>query len=99
MSDLKIISTSHKPLSQTAQRTNNLWFTFCSASQTVRAMTVTASSKYGPFAVSPESIQASDPSMTALATSLHSARVGRGFEIIDSNICVAVITGFPAMLH
>ena len=29
----------------------------------------------------------------ALATSLASARVGRGFSTIDSSICVAVITG------
>ena len=28
-----------------------------------------------------------------------SARVGRGFSCIDSNICVAVITGIPAALH
>src|SRR5437588_318725 len=36
---------------------------------------------------------ASVPSKMALATSLASARVGRGFSIIDSSICVAVITG------
>ena len=35
------------------------------------------------------------PSSTALATSVHSARVGRGFLIMDSSICVAVMTGFP----
>ena len=35
---------------------------------------------------------ASLPSITALATSLTSARVGMGFWIIDSIICVAVIT-------
>ena len=33
------------------------------------------------------------PSNTALATSLTSARVGDGASIIDSSICVAVITG------
>ncbi len=33
------------------------------------------------------------PSKTALATSLTSARVGVGAEIIDSSIWVAVITG------
>ena len=38
------------------------------------------------------------PSYTAFATSEHSARVGLGFVIIDSNICVAVMTGFPAIL-
>ena len=31
----------------------------------------------------------------AFATSEPSARVGRGFFTIDSNICVAQITGFP----
>jgi hypothetical protein len=38
------------------------------------------------------------PSRTALATSEHSARVGRGFVIMDSSICVAVTTGLPAKL-
>lgn len=41
----------------------------------------------------------SAPSVTALPTSLISALVGLGFLIIDSSICVAQITGFPAMLH
>ena len=36
------------------------------------------------------------PSSTALATSVASARVGRGFLIMLSSICVAVITGLPA---
>ena len=48
-----------------------------------------------PIAVSPESITASVPSNTALATSLTSARVGEGAVIIDSSICVAVMTGVP----
>ena len=47
------------------------------------------------MAVSPDSISASVPSNTALATSLASARVGDGAVIIDSSICVAVITGTP----
>ena len=34
--------------------------------------------------------------MTALATSAASARVGSGAWIIDSSICVAVITSLPA---
>ena len=34
-----------------------------------------------------------------MATSLASARVGRGCVIIDSSICVAVITGRPSRLH
>jgi hypothetical protein len=41
-------------------------------------------------------MSADDPSSTALATSLASARVGSACSIIDSSICVAVITGFPA---
>ena len=44
------------------------------------------------MAVSAESITASVPSITAFATSLTSARVGIGLWIIDSIICVAVIT-------
>ena len=36
------------------------------------------------------------PSRIALATSEASARVGSGASIIDSSICVAVITGLPA---
>ena len=39
------------------------------------------------------------PSSTALATSFTSARVGSGERVIDSSICVAVITGFPDMLQ
>ena len=47
------------------------------------------------MAVSAESMTALVPSNTALATSLTSARVGVGAWIIDSSICVAVITGRP----
>ena len=36
------------------------------------------------------------PSITAFATSVASARVGSGEPIIDSSICVAVITTLPA---
>src|SRR5699024_8318814 len=35
----------------------------------------------------------------AFATSLASARVARGLRCIESNICVAVITGLPNLLH
>ena len=42
---------------------------------------------------------ASVPSNIALATSETSALVGLGFLIIESNIWVAVTTGFPAALH
>ena len=34
-----------------------------------------------------------------MATSLTSARVGRGLDVIDSSICVAQMTGLPARLH
>merc|ERR1719221_1129144 len=69
-----------------------------SASTHVRAMMDTAAVGCSPLAVSPESMTASVPSRTALATSEHSARVGRGLTIIDSSICVAVMTGLPEML-
>ena len=52
-----------------------------------------------PFAVSPDSMVASAPSMTALATSVISARVGRGLLIIDSSICVAQMTNLARRLH
>ncbi len=47
------------------------------------------------MAVSPESITAEVPSRIAFATSLTSARVGRGLRSIESSIWVAVMTGFP----
>ena len=47
---------------------------------------------YAPAAVSPDSIIASVPSNIAFATSLVSARVGIGFSIMLSSICVATIT-------
>ena len=55
----------------------------------------TASTGYSPIAVSCESISADEPSRTAFATSLASARVGSGSCTIVSSICVAVITGRP----
>ena len=42
---------------------------------------------------------ASAPSKMALPTSETSARVGRGFVVIDSSICVATMTGLPTALH
>src|SRR5437773_5505730 len=57
-----------------------------SASSMMRAIMLTASIGYFPVAVSAESITASDPSKIALATSEASARVGRGFSVIDSSI-------------
>mmetsp|Transcript_27782 Transcript_27782/g.64055 ORF Transcript_27782/g.64055 Transcript_27782/m.64055 type:complete len:231 (-) Transcript_27782:402-1094(-) len=70
-----------------------------SASRQIFCMMVTHSNGYLPLAVSPESMTQSVPSWIALATSVTSARVGRGLEIIDSSICVAVMTGLPALLH
>ena len=57
---------------------------------------LTASIGNEPTAVSPDSITAAVPSRIAFATSEASARVGSGRLIIDSSICVAVITGLPA---
>ena len=54
----------------------------------------TASQGYWPMAVSPDSMQASPPSMMALAMSVTSARVGRREFCMLSSICVAMITGF-----
>ena len=59
----------------------------------MRLIVATACTGYLPTLVSPDSITASAPSMTALATSDASARVGRECVIIDSSICVATITG------
>jgi len=70
-----------------------------STSSAIRAMVSTAVRGWAPDAVSPESMTASVPSIMALATSEVSALVGRGLTIIDSSICVAVITGLPAMLQ
>ena len=66
-----------------------------STARAIRSMTATASTGYSPIAVSPESISAEVPSRIAFATSVASARVGSAWSIIDSSICVAVITGFP----
>ncbi len=62
-----------------------------SASMQMRFIASIVSTGYWPLAVSAESITASVPSSTALATSETSARVGTGLEIIDSIICVAVM--------
>jgi hypothetical protein len=56
----------------------------------------TASTGYLPTAVSPESITASAPSKTALATSETSARVGVGFSVMVSSIWVATMQALPA---
>ncbi len=57
------------------------------------AIIFTASTGYLPAAVSPESMTQLVPSSTALATSVTSARVGRGLRIMESSICVAVMAG------
>ena len=62
----------------------------------IRLIVDTTSAGCSPILVSPESINASAPSSTALATSLASARVGLDKVIIESSICVATITGLPA---
>ena len=72
---------------------------FCSAERTISSITSTARMGYLPAAVSPDSMTASEPSKTAFATSLASARVGRGLSIIDSSIWVAVMTGLEASRH
>ena len=60
------------------------------------AIARTASTGCCPTLDSADSITADVPSITALATSVTSARVGSGAAIIDSSIWVAVITSFPA---
>ena len=68
---------------------------YASAIRAVRAIVFTVITGYLPTAVSPESIVASAPSRMAFATSLTSARVGEGAEIMLSSICVATMTGRP----
>ena len=58
-------------------------------------ITSTHCTGYFPTVVSPLSMMASACSKTAFATSVISARVGTGFVIIDSSMCVATITGTP----
>lgn len=64
----------------------------------LRPLTCTAWTGKLPAAVSPDNMTQSVPSSTALATSVASARVGRGFLIMLSSICVAVITGLPTCM-
>mmetsp|Transcript_1935 Transcript_1935/g.4806 ORF Transcript_1935/g.4806 Transcript_1935/m.4806 type:complete len:301 (+) Transcript_1935:132-1034(+) len=80
-------------------RYRDSYSTTFSASSQMRRMMVTALSGNCPAAVSPESMTQSVPSSTAFATSLASARVGRGSPVMDSSICVAVTTGLPIRLH
>mmetsp|Transcript_68685 Transcript_68685/g.196978 ORF Transcript_68685/g.196978 Transcript_68685/m.196978 type:complete len:329 (+) Transcript_68685:559-1545(+) len=97
-------STGVMPLNFSSVVWHKLWYkdsysTTLSASSQMRRMMVTASIGKAPAAVSPESMTQSVPSSTAFATSLASARVGRGRAVMDSSICVAVTTGLPTMLH
>ena len=62
----------------------------------MRFIIATDSTGYLPAADSAESMMASAPSNTAVATSETSARVGTGLLIIDSSIWVATTTGLPA---
>ena len=66
---------------------------FSSIFTMIRDIVSTATIGNLPTLVSPDSISASAPSRTALATSEASARVGREVSIIDSSIWVATITG------
>ena len=59
----------------------------------MRAIVRTVSAGSWPMAVSPESMSASVPSNTALATSEASARVGRGLRIIE------VAESSPHLVH
>lgn len=52
-----------------------------------------------PMVVSAESMMASAFSVTALATSETSARVGSGDWIMDSSMWVAMITGFAFLIQ
>ena len=65
-----------------------------SAASTNRAIVATVWAGYAPTLDSADSITASVPSKTALATSLTSARVGPARDH-QSSICVATITGLP----
>ena len=61
----------------------------------MRSIIRTVSTGYLPVALSAESITASAPSKTAVATSEASARVGVGASIMLSIIWVATTTGLP----
>ena len=78
-----------RPSKRSPRRLRAIWY--FSAPTITSAIASTARTGYLPTADSPESITASLPSSTALATSDTSARVGTGLWIIDSIICVAVM--------
>ena len=62
-------------------------------------MYLTASAGWVPTVVSPDSITASVPSKTALATSDISARVGLALVYIEASISVATMHVLPTVRH
>ena len=70
-----------------------------SAASAIWPIARTASTGFAPTLVSADSITADVPSMTALATSAASARVGSAEDTIDSSMWVAVMTSLPACVE
>ena len=85
------IDWSMRPNWRLAKSVSSVTNSAFSASRAIAAICWMVSTGKRPAAVSALSITASVPSSTALATSETSARVGTGFTIIDSIICVAVM--------
>ena len=99
--DSPMASVTFEPL-YSSKRCRARVLRLCSSSSVRTSMSCIAwtdCTGYKPLADSPDSMVASVPSRTALATSVTSARVGRGCSCIESSICVAVITGLPNELH
>src|SRR5688572_8009609 len=89
---MAMASSVRSTMPSTRWRTRLVVSWYFSAPLMISSMACTALTGCLPTALSAESITASVPSSTALATSETSARVGTGAWIIDSIICVAVIT-------
>jgi len=70
-----------------------------SVSLSTRSIASMAAEGCCPIDVSPESIVASALVVAAWAMSVTSARVGMGWRIMLSSMCVATMTGFPASRH
>ena len=77
----------------------SLTVAYCSSSHIIDAMVRTTFKGSTPTAVSPESITASVPDLTATLTSVTSALVGRVLRVMLSSIWVAVITGVLLSQH
>src|ERR1044072_1272477 len=92
MTAMAMASSVRSTIPSTRWRTRLVVSWYFSAPLMTSSMACTALTGYLPTALSAESITASVPWRTAFATSESSARVGTGFWIIDSIICVAVIT-------